>query len=70
MYKLKSINGRVNGLLKTGNDFVETNLSINAAQHITETGKMVESDRPGYPICIAHEWYFEGEEIKRDKKEK
>ncbi|RDY21414.1 soluble NSF attachment family protein [Criibacterium bergeronii] len=74
MYKLKNIKGRVNSLLRTGEDFVKNNLSISAAQHIIDTGEMVESDRPDYPICINHEWYFEGEEIvkkpKESKKEK
>lgn len=70
MYKLKNINGRVNALLKSGDDFVKNNLSINAAQHIIDTGEMVESDRVDYSICISGQWYFEGEEIKKPKKEK
>lgn len=44
MYKLKNINGRVNALLRTGKDFVKNNLSVSAAQHIIDTGKLVESD--------------------------
>lgn len=71
MYKLKNINGRVNALLKSGNDFVKNNLSISAAQHIIGTGEIVESDRPDYPFCISGQWYFEGEEMKKaSKKEK
>lgn len=63
MYKLKSTNGRVNTLLRTGKDFVKNNLSTSAAQHIINTGKLVESDKPEYPICVDKKWYFEGEEI-------
>lgn len=63
MYKLKNTNGRVNILLRAGKDFVKNNLSISAAQHIINTGKLVESDKPEYPICVDNKWYFEGEEI-------
>lgn len=48
MYKLKNVNGRVNALLRTGKDFVKNNLSVSAAQHIIDTGKLVESDNPDY----------------------
>ena len=33
MYKLKNENGRVNSLLRTGNDLVKNNLAVSAAQH-------------------------------------
>lgn len=65
MYKLKNTNGRVNSLLKTGNDYVKNSLSISAAQHIIDSGKSVKSNKPDYPICIDKKWYFEGEEVKR-----
>lgn len=64
MYKLKSNNGRVTFLLKTGKDFVKNNMSTSAAQHIIDTGELVESDKPEYPICVSGKWYFEGEETK------
>ena len=64
MYKLKNVNGRVNSLLRTGKDFVKNNLSVSAAQHIIDTGKMVKSGNPDYPICIDDKWFFDGEEIK------
>lgn len=70
MYKLKSNNGRVNCLLRTGKDFSKNNLSVSAAQHIIDCGKMVESDNPEYPICIDRKWYFEGIEIKKKEDEK
>lgn len=70
MYKLKNVNGRVDALLRTGKDFVKNNLSVSAAQHIINTGKLVESDKPGYPICVDKQWYFEGEEVKEIKETK
>ena len=63
MYKLKNENGRVNSLLRTGNDFIRNKLSVSAAQHIIDTGKIEESDKEGYPICVDKKWYFEGEEM-------
>lgn len=68
MYKLKSTNGRVNALFKTGKDFVKNSLSVSSAQHIIDTGKTVESDNPDYPICVDNQWYFEGVEIKKKAK--
>ena len=56
MYKLKSVNGRVNTLLRTGKDFVRNNLSTSAAQHIINCGELVESDKPEYPICVDNKW--------------
>ena len=68
MYKLKNVNGRVNTLLRSGKDFVKSNPSVSAAQHIIDSGKLVESDNPDYPICIDNQWYFEGVEVKRKAK--
>ena len=62
-YKLKNVNGRANCLLRTGKDFVKNNLSVSAAQHIIDTGKLVKSSKPDYPICVDNQWFFEGEEI-------
>lgn len=64
MYKLKTTNERVNFLLRTGKDFVRNNMSTSAAQHIIDTGELVDSDKPNYPICVSGKWYFEGEEVK------
>ena len=63
MYKLKNENGRVNSLLRSGKDFVKNKLAVSAAQHIIDNGKIVESDKEGYPICVDNKWYFEGEEM-------
>lgn len=67
MYKLKTTNGRVNFLLRTGKDFVRNNMSTSAAQHIIDTGELVDSDKPDYPICVSGKWYFECEEVKTAK---
>ena len=66
MYKLKSTNGKVKCLLKTGKDFVRNEISLSAAQHIIDTGEVVQSDKPEYPIHVG-EWYFEGEAVKVQK---
>lgn len=65
MYKLKKNDkGKVTSMLRTGKDFVKNDLSVSAAQHIIETGKVVDSDKAGFPICVDNLWYFEGEEVK------
>ena len=68
MYKLKNTNGRVNALLRTGKDFVSNNLSVSAAQHIADVGKLVESTNPDYPICVDDKWFFEGVKVEEPKK--
>lgn len=37
-------------------------------EEIIDTGKLVESDNPDYPICIDNQWYFEGVEVKKTAK--
>lgn len=66
-YKLKNINGKVKALLHTGKDFVEDTLAVSAAQHIIDSGNLVESDKEGYPICVDKTWYFEGEPVAQEK---
>ena len=66
MFKLKSTNGKVKCLLKTGKDFVRNEIPVSAAQHIIDTGKMEKSDKPDDPIHVG-EWYFEGEPVKIEK---
>lgn len=63
MYKLKSVNNRVNSVLRTGKDFVSVRIETVTAQRIIDEGTIVESSKEGYPICIDNKWYFEGEEI-------
>lgn len=69
MYKLRNINGKVNALLRTGKNFVKTCLSVSAAQHIIDTGKMKKSNIKGYPINVGDKWYFEGDIIKKVENE-
>ena len=70
MYELKVKNGKVNMLLKTGGDFVSNTIPVHTAKSIIDSGRLVESDKPGYPICVNDEWYFEGVEKKMPKKNK
>lgn len=64
-YKLKSVNGKVTFLLRTGKDLVKNQMAVASAQHIIDHGEMKKSDVEGYPININNEWYFEGEVFKR-----
>ena len=59
-YRLKvNENGKVNALLKTGNDFVKTELDCATAEKIVSGGKGVDSNISGYPIHV-DDWYLEG----------
>ena len=69
-YKLKSIQGKVTFLLKTGKDLVKNTMAIASAQHIIDTGKIKLSDVEGYPINVDDKWYFEGEETKAPRRKK
>lgn len=64
-YKLKSVQGKVTFLLRTGKDLVKNQMAVASAQHIIDTGKREKSDVPGYPINIDNKWYFEGEIVKK-----
>lgn len=64
-YKLKSVNGKVTFLLRTGKDLVKNQMAVASAQHIIDHGKLLKSDVSGYPINIDNKWYFEGEVPKR-----
>lgn len=66
-YKLKAKDGKVSFLLRSGNDLVKNRMSIASAEHVINTGEVVESDVKGYPICVDEKWYFEGEEIVVNK---
>lgn len=69
-YKLKSVNGKVTFLLRTGKDLVRNQMAVASAQHIIDNGELMKSDVEGYPININNEWYFEGEIIKRTASKK
>ena len=62
-YNLNNKDGKVTFLLRTGKDMVKNQMALASAQHIIDTGKIVESDKEGYPICVDNKWYFEGEEM-------
>lgn len=67
MYKLKKSNGGVNAILKTGKDFVKTNVPSAVAQRMIDSHELMKSDLPDYPIHTDNGWYFEGVEIKEQK---
>lgn len=64
-YKLKTANGKVEFLLKTGKDLVKNQMAVASAQYIIDTGTMKKSDIEGYPINIDDKWYFAGEIYKK-----
>lgn len=64
-YKLKTANGKVTFLLRSGKDLVKNQMAVASAQHIIDNGKMEKSDVEGYPINIDNKWYFEGEIVKK-----
>lgn len=64
-YKLKSVQGKVTFLLRTGKDLVKNQMAVASAQHIIDTGKTKKSDVPGYPINIDDKWYFEGKSSRK-----
>lgn len=64
-YKLKNTNGKVNFLLRAGKDLVKNQMTLASAQHIIDSGKLLESNITDYPINIENNWYFEGEIFER-----
>lgn len=64
-YKLKSVQGKVTFLLRTGKDLVKNQMAVASAQHIIDHGKIKKSDVKGYPINVDDKWYFEGEVYKK-----
>lgn len=67
-YKLKSQNGKVTFLLKTGKDLVRNQMAIASAEHIIDTGNIMDSDIDGFPINVDDQWWFEGEEVIQPNK--
>lgn len=66
-YKLKSVNGKVTFLLRTGKDMVRNQMAVASAQHVIDHGKVKKSDVKGYPINVDDKWYFEGEIVTPQK---
>lgn len=69
-YKLKTVNGKVAFLLKTGKDFVKNQMAVASAQHIIDTGEVKKSDIEGYSINVDDKWYFAGEVFKKSASRK
>ena len=69
-YKLKSVQGKVTFLLRTGNDLVKNQMAVASAQHIIDHGKIKKSDMKGYHINVDDKWYFEGEVYKKTPPQK
>lgn len=63
MLKLKVVDGKVNALLKSGNDYVRTTLSEETANSILKDAKISEGIE-GYSLCVNDEWFFEVEEAE------
>lgn len=68
-YKLKSVNGKVTFLLRTGKDMVRNQMAVASAQHVIDHGKVKKSDVKSYPINVDDKWYFEGEIVTPQKTE-
>ena len=68
-YKLKSVNGKVTFLFRTGKDMVRNQMEVASAQHVIDNGKVKKSDVKGYPINVDNKWYFEGEIVTPQKTE-
>ena len=68
-YKLKSVNGEVEAIMKCGSAFTKVSYPVGKCEGLIATAKSVESsDRfPGYAICTnGGEFYFAGT-FKADK---
>lgn len=48
----------VNFQLRTGNDFVQSQMFEAAAMEIIKNGTVTESDREDFPICVNDQYYF------------
>lgn len=60
-YKLKSENGKTTFQLQTGKDFVESTLPVSEAEEIIKSGKISESNRDGFDICVNRIYHFQAE---------
>ena len=69
-YKLKDIDGYVTFLLRTGKDFVKSQMSVAVAHLIISSSdsKPKKSNMADYPICVDDKWFFQGEFVKTTPK--
>lgn len=67
-HDLKVVGGRVGYILDVGNNaYFGGTLPVAAVKRIMAEGKVTESDKPGFPICVDGEWYFKGKPVKEKK---
>ncbi len=71
-YVLKTKDGNVDFLMKTGEDFVKSSMSVEDAQKLLNESEVTKSDVLGYPISIEDNYFFAGrfEEDKKPKKKR
>lgn len=67
--KLKNDKGKVHFIMAAGKDYVQHEMSINAANTLIEKGTVTESKQfEGYPICVDGKYFFEGTISKKKRK--
>ena len=69
-YTLRSKDDKVSFLLKTGKDFVKSQMEVGFAENLIKNGKVKKSDKPDYQICVDDKWYFDGTIVRPTKKTK
>jgi hypothetical protein len=58
---IKENNGKVNFIMRAGQDFVRDTMTVSAANATINVGKATTSDRfPGYGIAVNDIFFFEG----------
>lgn len=66
--KLIEKNGKVNYLMKAGNDYVSAEMPVGDAERIIANGNKRASNRfPGYPISVDDQYFFAAKSGKADK---
>ena len=59
-YELKVANGKVNFLMRTGNDKVKSSMLVAKANRLLATAKEVTEIEGEYPISVDDTYFFEG----------
>lgn len=72
MLKIKDNDGMVTFIMRVGNDFVKSQMTLGSAMNILSTGKETETVDPNYPIAVDDKYFFEAEPVyeENDKKKK
>ena len=69
--KLKANNGKVDFIMKTGNDFVKSVMTEKSALEKIASGKVTETDIvQGYPLTVDDKYYFPAIKDAAEKTEK